>query len=136
MTQSACILMLTIAWTMAMGLLLVSHRGLFMMAGKRRINQFSADNKGLSDFGERMARVHANCLEMLPIAASLLLYAIVTHQTALTDALAPWLLGLRVLQSAMHMSGTREWQVWLRFTGFFGQIAICGFWVVSFLLQH
>jgi len=132
-SPSADALMLYIAWTLAMGLLLVSHRGLFMMAGKRKINQFSADNKGLSEFGERMARVHANCIETLPIATSLLLYAIATHQTAVTDGLAPWLLGLRILQSLVHMSGTREWQVWLRFSCFFAQVAICAYWVASFL---
>lgn len=136
MSQSACTLMLYITWTMAMGLLLVSHRGLFMLAGKRKVNQFSADNKGLSEFGERMARIHANCLENLPIAGGLLLYAIATHQTALTDPLAAWLLGLRALQSLVHMSGTREWQVWLRLACFLAQIAICGFWIASFMAQH
>ena len=109
MSQTASTLLLYISWTMAMGLLLINHRGLFMLAGKRKVNQFSADNKGLSEFGERMVRIHANCLENLPIAGALLLYAIATHQTALTDTLAGWLLGLRVLQSLVHMSGTREW---------------------------
>ena len=136
MSDSATTLMLYIAWTMAMGLLLVSHRGLFMIAGKRKINQFSADNKGLSEFGERMARAHANCLESLPVAGGLLLYAIATHRTAVTDTLALWLLGLRVLQSLVHISGTREWQVWLRLTCFLGQTGICGFWIFSFLAHH
>ncbi|MBV8658294.1 MAG: MAPEG family protein [Burkholderiales bacterium] len=133
MSTSAFCLLAYVSWCIAMGLALVSHRGLFMLNGQRRINQFTCDNKGLSDFGERMARVHGNCLENLPAVATLLLYAIATQQTTKTDPLAPWLLALRVAQSVVHMSGTREWQVWLRLICFVGQVTIYCLWIGSFL---
>ena len=132
MSPSAFCLLAYVGWCIVMSLALVGHRGLFILSGQRRINQFSCDNKGLSDFGERMARVHANCLENLPAVATLLLYAMVTQQTAKTNPLAPWLLGFRITQSLVHMSGTREWQVWLRFTCFFAQGVIYCVWVGSF----
>jgi hypothetical protein len=118
-------------WDMALALLLVLHRGLFMLSGERRIDGFTADNRGLSAFGERAARAHANSVENLPLAGGILLYSIATHQTALTDAAAVYLLLLRMVQSMVHLSGTRAWQVWLRLSCFLAQIAICAYWLVG-----
>jgi hypothetical protein len=109
------------------------HRGLFLLSGRRRIDGFTADNKGLSAFGERAARAHLNGVENLPVAGGLLLFAIATHQTALTDPPALCLLGLRLGQSLVHLSGTRPWQVWLRLSCYLGQLAICAWWLMQLI---
>jgi hypothetical protein len=77
-------------------------------------------------------RVHANCLENLPLQAALLLYAIATLQTAITEPLALVLLGARVFQSLMHLISTGPLFVWLRFAGFFVQLAILAWWLWQF----
>ena len=83
-----------------------------------------------SDFGQRLVRVHANCLENLPLQAAVLLYAIAAGQTALTDPLAGLLLGARLFQSVMHLISTSPLFVWLRFAGFFIQLGILAYWLL------
>lgn len=135
MNSSTAVLLGYIGWTLAMALLVVLHRGLFMLNGSRRINGFTADNKGLSDLGERLARVHANCVENLPIVVGLLLYAVATHRTDVTDGLAVGLLALRVAQSLIHISGASAWQVTLRLGCFLCQIAISAYWLWGLALR-
>lgn len=130
MTPSHHALLGYIAWTIAMALVIVVHRGLFLLSGARRIDGFTADNKGLSPMGERLARVHANCVENLPVAGGLLLYALATHRAGITDPLAMPLLGLRMAQSLIHISGARPWQVHLRLACFAGQVTICCVWLI------
>ncbi|WP_374357572.1 MAPEG family protein [Chitinimonas sp.] len=131
LTTSQLALLGYLGWTMLLALLLVMHRGLFMLGGKRRIDGFTADNKGLSAFGERAARAHANAVENLPVAGGILMYAIASQQTAVTDPAAVCLLLLRVAQSLIHLSGTRPWQIWLRLSCFLAQLAICAYWLLG-----
>ncbi|HBS36295.1 MAG TPA: MAPEG family protein, partial [Parvularcula sp.] len=57
-------------------------------------------------FGRRLTRAHANCYENLPLAGAVLLYAIATNQTAVTDPLAMIFLGARLAQSLTHLAST------------------------------
>ncbi|GLR14210.1 hypothetical protein GCM10007907_30000 [Chitinimonas prasina] len=135
MNPTAVALLGYAGWCVLMVLLLINHRALFLLRGERAVNGFTADNKGLGDLAERIVRVHGNCIENLPLVATVLLYAIATGQTAVTDAAAPLLLGLRVSQSLVHLSGTRAWQVWLRLGCFLGQLAILAMWLLQLLMK-
>src|SRR3990170_2911343 len=57
-------------------------------------------------FMQRLARAHANCIESFPIIGGLLVVALLTNRADVTDALAPWLLLARLLQSSIHVIST------------------------------
>ncbi|PAV46722.1 MAPEG family protein [Pseudomonas sp. HAR-UPW-AIA-41] len=131
LTATACALLGLVAWALVLVLLLVNQRGLMVMTGKMKVNAFAPDGSNTpSDFGQRLVRVHANCLENLPLQAAVLLYAIAAGQTALTDPLAGLLLGARLFQSVMHLISTSPLFVWLRFAGFFIQLGILAYWLL------
>lgn len=131
LTATACALLGLVGWAMVLVLLLVNQRGLMVMTGKMKVNAFAPDGSNTpSDFGQRLVRVHANCLENLPLQAAVLLYAIAAGQTALTDPLAGLLLGARLFQSVMHLISTSPLFVWLRFAGFFIQLGILAYWLL------
>ncbi len=131
LTATACALLGLVGWALVLVLLLVNQRGLMVMTGKMKVNAFAPDGSNTpSDFGQRLVRVHANCLENLPLQAAVLLYAIAAGQTALTDPLAGLLLGARLFQSVMHLISTSPLFVWLRFAGFFIQLGILAYWLL------
>lgn len=131
LTATACALLGLVAWALVLVFLLVNQRGLMVLTGKMKVNAFAPDGSNTpSDFGQRLVRVHANCLENLPLQAAVLLYAIAAGQTALTDPLAGLLLGARLFQSAMHLISTSPLFVWLRFAGFFIQLGILAYWLL------
>ena len=131
LTATATALLGLVAWALLLIVLLVNQRGLLVLSGKMAVNAFNPDGSNTpSNFGQRLVRTHANCLENLPLQAAVLLYAIAAGQTALTDPLAGLLLGARLFQSVMHLISTGPLFVWLRFAGFFIQLAILGYWLL------
>lgn len=82
---------------------------------------------------QRLARAHANCLENLPIFGGLLLIAIATGSTSVTDPLAYLLLGARVFQSLVHLVSVSALAVTIRFTAFAVQMAIGLYWTFGLL---
>ncbi len=95
---------------------------------------FDPYGKDLNRFGQRATRAYANSLENLAIPTSLLLYAIATQQTAITDGLACWALLARIVQSSLHLISLRI-PVQLTRAGFFYvQYIIFSYWSCKFLL--
>ncbi|MVW76753.1 MAPEG family protein [Pseudomonas xionganensis] len=133
LTATAIALLGLVAWPLLLVVLMVNQRGLLVLGGKMAVNAFKPDGSNTpGSFGQRLVRAHANCLENLPLQAALLLYAIATAQTALTDSLALALLGARLLQSLVHLISTAPVFVWLRFAAFFVQLAILAWWLLQF----
>ena len=129
---SAAALLGLVAWSLLLVFLMVNQRGLLVLAGRMKVNAFAADGSNTpSIFGQRLVRAHANCLENLPLQAALLLYAMAAGQTAITDPLAGLLLGARLFQTCAHLISTSALFVWLRFAGFFVQLAILAWWLVK-----
>ena len=94
---------------------------------------FTPDNAGLSPFMQRLARAHANCVESLPVFGGLLLVAIVTDRTSVTDSFAYLLLGSRIFQSLVHLASLSPTAVTVRFTAFAVQMAIAMYWAFMLL---
>lgn len=133
LTATAIALLGLVAWTLLLVFVLVNQRGMLVLSGKMAVNAFNPDGSNTpSAFGQRLVRAHANCLENLPLQAALLLYAIATAQTAITEPLALVLLGARLFQSVMHLLSTGALFVWLRFAGLFAQLAILAWWLLLF----
>jgi uncharacterized MAPEG superfamily protein len=123
-----------IAWTLALLVLMEALRSKLVLTREVAANSFRPDNANLSPFMQRLARAHANCLEGLPIFGGLMLVALITARTSITDPLAFVLLGARVLQSSIHLASISAAAVTLRFLAFGVQMAIAAYWAVRLLL--
>ena len=132
-SRSAVVLTLFIAWALLLLVLMEVLRSHLVLTGRTRSNEFKPDNSNVSPFMQRLARAHANCVESLPLFGGLLLVALVTGRTGVTDPLAPWLLGARVVQSSIHLASTSVVAVNARFAAFAVQMAIALYWVWALL---
>ena len=122
-----------IAWTLFLLVLMELIRSWLVLSGAIPANRFQPDNGNLSPFMQRLARAHANCLEGLPIFGGLMLVAVVADRAAITDPLAPVLLGARLAQSAIHMASLAARAVTLRFAAFAIQVGIGIHWTVALI---
>lgn len=133
MTPSVIALTGFIAWALLLLVLMEVIRTQLVLRGKAAANSFTPDNAGLSPFMQRLARAHANCIESLPVFGGLLLVAIATHRTGVTDSLAYLFLASRVLQSLVHLASLSSAAVSIRFTAFAVQMAIGLYWSYELL---
>jgi uncharacterized MAPEG superfamily protein len=123
-----------IAWTLLLLVLMEALRSQLVVTRRVRANGFQPDNANLSPFMQRLARSHANCLEGLPIFGGLMLVALITERSAVTDPLALWLLAARIVQSVIHLVSLSVTAVTLRFTAFSVQMAIGVYWTIRLLV--
>lgn len=122
-----------IAWTLLLVILMEVLRSRLVVLKAIRINEFKPDNSNLSPFMQRIARAHANCIEGLPIFGGLLLVAITTGQTSITDPLACSLLAARILQSSVHLMSPSVTAVTFRAAFFAIQMGIGAYWAIRLL---
>lgn len=135
MSTSAQVLGLFISWALLLVVLMEACRCYFLIKGRIRSNEFNADNSNLPPFMQRLARAHANCIEGLPVFGGLLILALVTERTEITDALAPWFLLARVAQSSIHVASLSVAAVNARFATFVVQVGIAVYWAWALLLN-
>ena len=119
-----------IAWSLFLLVLMEVIRSKLVLAKAIPANGFKPDNSNLSPFMQRLARAHGNCVEGLPIFGGLMLVAIVTGKSAITDPLAYVFLFARILQSVIHLSSLSALAVTFRFSAFAVQMAIGIYWAV------
>jgi len=135
MSKSALVLTLFISWTLLLLVVMEVLRSHLVVTGRSRSNEFDPENTNLSPFMQRLARAHANCLEGLPVFGGLLVVALVTGRTGVTDPLAPWLLGARVVQSSIHLASLSVAAVNARFAAFVVQVAIGIYWAWALVVH-
>lgn len=122
-----------IGWALLLLVLMEVIRSQLVLRGKVAANGFTPDNAGLSPFMQRLARAHGNCVEGLPIFGGLLLVALITDRSAITDPLAYLLLGSRIFQSLVHLGSSSPAAVTVRFAAFAVQLAIGLYWTFQLL---
>jgi len=122
-----------VAWSLLLLVLMEIIRAKLVMTKAIPANQFRPDNANLSPFMQRLARAHANCLEGLPIFGGLMLVAVLSGQSAVTDPLAYTLLGARIVQSLVHLASLSVVAVNVRFAAFVVQMGIAVYWVFGLL---
>jgi len=132
---SAFVLTTLVAWTMFLLILMEGLRVRFLVTETVAANEFRPDNSNLPPFMQRLARAHANCIESFPIIGGLLVVALLTNRADVTDALAPWLLLARLLQSSIHLVSTSVLAANLRFLAFAVQMAIAVYWLWGLLAR-
>ncbi|MCG8339374.1 MAG: MAPEG family protein [Proteobacteria bacterium] len=135
MNLTALALIGYIAWTLLIIIVVVFHRATLTLAGKRAANSFKTDGIDVSEFSARLCRAHANCYESFPFIGGLLLLALATNLTNITNPLAIIVLISRIAQSTTHAVSTSVWGVQIRFGFFVVQIGICIYWIIGFI-QH
>ena len=133
MSTSAIVLVAFIGWTLFLLVWMEAVRSWRVATGRTRSNEFRPDNANLSEFMQRLARAHANCVESLPVMGGLLLVAVATGRHEVTDSLAPVLLAARVAQSSVHVASLSIIAVNVRFAFFAVQMLIAAWWVFALL---
>ncbi len=113
-----------VLWAIACSFLLVAVR---VTSGKE-LNTFRHDGNDLSTFGLRATRALGNNLENLALAVGILLVAVATEKTAVTDDLAAIYLYCRIGQTIVHLISTSVPMVLLRATLFSVQLILLVYW--------
>ncbi|NNC96983.1 MAG: MAPEG family protein [Gammaproteobacteria bacterium] len=121
-----------ILWMLILLVILAGLRSALTLSGKKMVNSFAPDGADAGDFSNRLCRAHANCYESFPIIGGILLFALASGQTGVTDGLAMIMLGARVAQSLTHLISTSAIAVYVRFGFFLVQIAIAAYWLFGF----
>lgn len=122
-----------ITWALLLLVLMEIIRSQLVLRGKVAANGFTPENAGLSPFMQRLARAHGNCVEGLPIFGGLLVVAIITGRTDITDPLAYLLLGSRIFQSLVHLASSSPAAVTVRFAAFAVQMVVGLYWACQLL---
>ncbi|WP_291225725.1 MAPEG family protein [Dokdonella sp.] len=134
-TPSSLALTGFITWALLLLVLMEFIRSQLVLRRKVPANGFTPDNASLSPFMQRLARAHANCVEGLPIFGGLLLVALATGRSSITDPLAYVFLACRVFQSLVHLVSLSATAVTVRFTAFAVQMAIGVYWAFCLLMS-
>lgn len=134
MTPTLVALMGYVLLTIALVLTVVSHRSLLVLGGKKRADEFPRGRTfEQPPLIERIHNAHQNCVENLPLAAAVMLAAVASGQTAVTDPLSIAFLAARFGQSGVHVIAVNHWMVMLRVTFYLVQIAILVYWALALL---
>jgi hypothetical protein len=131
MNATIIVLIGYIAWILVLLLGLASYRTYMSLTGKFRGLKFEADGSDVPEFGKRLTRAQANCVESFSFIGGILLLAIATDSSAITNGLAYILLAARLGQSLVHLISTSTLAIQLRFALFLVQFGIVVFWVVK-----
>lgn len=131
MNPSSLALLGYAAWTLLLLGAIAVLRSSLTLSGRRAANQFAPAGDDVSPFSGRLCRAHANCYESLPAFACLVLLAVTSGQSQVTDPLALWALAARIGQSATHLVSTSSLAVQVRFAFFLAQLLIQLWWVVG-----
>ncbi|MFZ1773294.1 MAG: MAPEG family protein [Rhizobiaceae bacterium] len=131
MTGTAITVLGLAAWTLLLLLLIAAMRVKLTVSGEKRANSFKPTGEDMTPFGQRLTRAHANCYEHLPIALALLLYAMQTGNTSMTDATGPVFLAARIAQTAVHLYSVRNRYVTIRFGFFVVQVLLMALWIAA-----
>ena len=108
MSTTAIALIGLVVWTVVLAFIVVGKRLSLAFGGEKEINTFQPDGKDIGDFGLRATRAHLNSLEVLPLAAAIMLLAITTGNNGITDGLAMAFLYCRIIQSVIHLVSTSK----------------------------
>jgi uncharacterized MAPEG superfamily protein len=123
-----------VGWSLFLLVLMELIRSKLVVTKAIPANGFKPDNSNLSPFMQRLARAHANCVEGLPIFGGLMLIAVVSGRSAVTDPLAYAFLAARILQSIIHLSSLSALAVTLRFSAFAVQMGIGVYWAIRLVV--
>jgi len=133
-SNTETVIIALVLWAMALLVLLAGLRSMLTLFHGKPANSFAPTGLDLSPFGQRLTRAHANAYEFLPFALAVMIFAVMTDQTEITDGLAVWLLAFRIGQSGVHLISTSVIAVLVRYIiMFIPQVAIVVWWAINLL---
>jgi uncharacterized MAPEG superfamily protein len=112
-------LLLFAAWTLLLMFIYVNYRVLLTLTGKKPANSWTRGQPSDDPaFIMRVHHAHLNAVENLPVFAAIVLGAYALDKSAVVDAVAAWVLYLRLAQSTIHMISISATAVFIRATFF------------------
>jgi len=132
MNNTEIALLSYVTWFLILLIAIEIIRSYMVVKKGRAANTFLPDGSDVSPFMNRLSRSHANCYESFPFVGGILLFAIATGTTEITNSLALWLVGARLAQSGTHLMAGTPIFTQIRFMFFVAQIAIATYWVISY----
>ncbi len=128
---------LTILWLVVWWAVLILQIPVIRLIASKTTGNMNFDPNGadLDGYGKRLTRAVANCQENLPLFMGVMLLAIATDNTAITNATACWLLYARIGQSVAHLISLSTPVVMVRFGFYAVQLALILCWVVQMLMK-
>ncbi len=133
MTTSLTALAAYIAWTLLLAGSIIVYRSTMVMSKQRTANAWTRGND-IQDpaWVKRVVDSFSNCLETGPLFFAMILLAHVSGQGSVTDGLAMWYVGARVVQSVSHIISTSHQMVFLvRFPAFMAQVVLLVWWLLQ-----
>jgi hypothetical protein len=131
MNASIIVLLSYISLILILLLALAAYRTYLTQSGNFKGLKFKSDGSDVPDFGNRLTRAQANCVECFSFIGGVLLLAIASDSTAITNGLAYVLLAARLGQSLVHLMSTSNLAIQIRFVLFLVQFGIVIYWVVQ-----
>lgn len=132
MNETILALLGYIGWTLVLLVGLAIYRTILVAKKAQAVNGFKADGSNVTPFGERLTRAQSNCVESFTFIGGLMLLALATNSSVITDSLALWLLAARLGQSIVHLLSVSVLAVQIRFAFFLVQVLICIYWLAQF----
>lgn len=122
------------AWTLLLIATVFLYRGVRFLGGTP-INHWPRRDKAADDapFFRRMEDAHGNCVENLPVFATIVLAAAALGRLDAVNAIAPYVLYARFAQTAAHLSGSGQANVFVRASFWSVQVVLL-FWMFVRLL--
>lgn len=123
------------AWTLALIVVTIGYRGTRVLTGQLKADAWTR-GRAVEDppVMKRLGDAHANCLEMLPVVAAVILVASAADAVSVTNGLALWLLAARIGQSLSHIVSVHHLVIFfVRFPLFLAQVAILIYWLIVLL---
>ncbi|MDX1804982.1 MAG: MAPEG family protein [Alcanivorax sp.] len=111
-------------WALLLLLTLLAARGLSVLAGKAKADDFPPYHYNPGCPLNRLSRAYLNTLELLGVLAVVVGVGLYLGYADLAAELLPWLLMARVAQTVVHLIGVNHWLVMVRFSFFLLQVAI------------
>ena len=120
-----------VVWTLLLLLSVAGVRVAQILGGSARPSGFPSGVPHGSDRYWRLNRAHLNCVENLPLFASVVLIgAVIGADAPQLDRLALAYLATRVAQSCIHIASGSDFAVQMRFSCFGAQL-VCLVWMLA-----
>lgn len=124
-------------WTIAvLSFTIGIERWRLIFSGQAELKSFPGDEPHGSPFYRRATRAHANCVENLPVFASIVLAAEASGaQSGMFDVLAVIVFFARVLQTTTHLISGSNTAIGFRFSFLMVQL-VAFFWMGGLIALH
>lgn len=134
MNNTIITLIAYIGWIILLLFVLAAYRTTYAKNSSKSL-KFKADGSDTAPLGERITRAQANCVESFSFIGGILLLAVATDSTAITNSLAIYVLLARLIQSIVHIISTSNLFIQIRFVFFLVQVGICIYWLYMLLAK-